>query len=322
LQSVLNFRRRTGRMNFMHFRGLDLNLLTAFNALMRHRNVTRAAEDVRITQSALSHALVRLRSHYGDPLFVRAKGVMNPTPRALNIADPIAEALQKISGTFRNEFDHTHLNRAFRVGLVDFAAAFLLPALTERISADAPHAQITAEHMTFAAAKRQLGTPEMDFVIGVCPSTPPSCLRELLFTERFSVIARQTHPDIGRKLTLAKYAALRHVEVPIYRGIESVLRKHGIVRKFSVKAENLLTVPFIVARSSLIATVPKGFAHVFSHSCKLRVFDPPFGIEPYNIQLLWHRRSDADPAHAWLAGIIRSIALDMRRDFRVAMGSA
>jgi DNA-binding transcriptional LysR family regulator len=304
-------------MKFMHFRGLDLNLLVAFGALMRHRNVTRAAEDIRVTQSALSHALVRLRHHYHDPLFVRAKGAMNPTPRAMEIAGPIAEALQKVTETFGREFDHTSLDRTFRIGLIDYAAAFLLPALMERVGNDAPHAHITAEHMSFASAKRLLGTPEMDFAIGVCPSVPPSCSRELLFTEQFGVIARQNHSEIGRRLTIEKYAALRHVDVPLYRSIDSALRRHGVTRNFRIKSENILTIPFIVARSNLLATVPKGFALVFSQFCRLRVFDPPFKLDPYRIELVWHRRSQGDAAHAWFGGIIRSIAGDLRRDLRV-----
>ena len=301
-------------MNPMHFRGLDLNLLVAFGALMRHRNVTRAAEDIRVTQSALSHALVRLRNHYKDPLFVRAKGAMLPTPRALEIAGPLGEALHKVTETFGRGLDHAALNRTFRIGLVDYAAAFLLPALMERVGNEAPHAQITAEHMSFEAAKRLLGTPDIDFAIGVFPATPPSCSRELLFVEEFCVIARELHPEIKRHLTLEKFAALRHVDVPLYRSIDLMLTKRGVARSFAIKAENILTVPFIVARSNLLATVPKGFASIFSQFCKLRVFDTPFKIEPYRIQFAWHRRSQGDLAHDWFGGIIRSIGSDLRRD--------
>ncbi len=305
-------------MNTMHFKGLDLNLLVAFSALMRHRNVTRAAEDIRITQAALSHALVRLRNHYTDPLFVRAKGAMHPTPRAMEIAGSIDLALQKVGDTFLRDFDHTELRRTFRIGLVDYAAAFLLPALMERVGNDAPHVQIAAEHMTFGGVRRVIGTPEMDFAIGLIPSAPPACQRELLFAEKFGVMVRQQHPEIKGRLTPAQYARLRHVNVPLYRGIDRTLRRAGCHRTFAITSENILTVPFIVARSNLLATVPSGFARVFSDFCKLRIFEPPFKLEAYRVQLLWHRRFQGDAAHAWFAGIIRSIASDLRRDLLMA----
>lgn len=303
-------------MHFMHYRGLDLNLLVAFGALMKHRSVTRAADDIRVTQSALSHAIDRLRKHYGDPLFVRAKGQMHPTPRALEIAAPIDEALRQVSGTFSREFDPAALHRTFRIGLVDYAAAFLLPALMERLGNEAPHAQVTAEHVSFESAKKLLGTPDIDFAIGVFPATPPSCARELLLDEHFGVIARQDHPEIGQRLSLARYAKLRHVNIPIYRCIDAALKERGVVRNFAIKAENILTVPFIVARSNLLATMPKTFAQVFSPFCRLRVFDPPFKTDAYRIELVWHRRSQGDMAHAWFGELIRLIASDLRRDFQ------
>jgi len=306
-------------MNFMHFRGLDLNLLVAFSALMRHRSVTRAAEDIHVTQAALSHALGRLRRFYGDPLFMRAKGAMHPTPRALEITSAVEEALSSVGETFAKDFDHGSLRRTFRIGLVDFAAAFLMPALMERVGNDAPHVQLATEHMTFDGIRRLLGTPDMDFAIGVLPTTPPSCRRELLFKEQFSVVARQQHPEVKGRLTPAMFARQRHVNVPLYRHMDQKLRKLGCQRAFAITAENILTIPFIVARSNLLATVPTGFARVFSDFCKLQVLAPPFKLGAYRIELLWHRRSDADVAHVWLTGIIRSIGAHLRRDLQMPL---
>src|SRR5262245_48349076 len=111
-------------MNIMHLNGLDLNLLVAFASLFKHRSVTRAADELRITQSALSHALDRLRYFYDDRLFVRAKGGMHPTARAIEIATSISKALLEITDTFAREFNPDSIDRTFRIGLVDFPAAF------------------------------------------------------------------------------------------------------------------------------------------------------------------------------------------------------
>jgi DNA-binding transcriptional LysR family regulator len=304
-------------MNVMHLNGLDLNLLVAFAALLRHRSVTRAADELRITQSALSHALDRLRYFYGDRLFVRAKGGMHPTARAIQLAQPISDALREIAGTFGKASDPAFINRTFRIGLVDFPAAFLLPALIERVASSAPNAQISAEHMTFEAAKSLLGTPALDVVIGLFPAVPPACLGEPLTTDTFCVIARRNHPDLGARLSRATYAKLQHVELPFLRNVDRGIKKLGITRKFSVKAEHVMSVPFVVARSNLLATVPRGFARVFSEFCQLRIFDPPFKTVPFQINMTWHQRAQGDPAHDWFISVVRSINTDLRRDLGV-----
>lgn len=298
----------------MHYRKLDLNLLVAFCALMSHRNVTRAAREISVTQPALSHALRRLREHYKDPLFNHVKGSMQPSARALEIIEPISKALEQIAGTFRSTFDPASSHRTFRIGLVDYPAAFLLPALMLRLRHDAPGAQLIADHMSSETAERLLGTLDLDFAIGVMPITNSSYFRESNTIDRFVVIARQHHPEIGSRLTLAKYAKLHHVRIPLYRAIDATLRERGVGRKFSVEAENVWNVPFLVARSNLLATVPQIFAVMFGQWCRLDVFRPPFKIDPYKIDLVWHRRAHGDQAHAWLRQIIQTTASDIRRD--------
>lgn len=307
-------------MNFMHYKKLDLNLLVAFCALMSHRHVTRAACAINVTQPALSHALTRLRAYYKDPLFYHAKGLMQPTARALEIIEPISKAIEQIEGTFQSTFNPASLHRTFRIGLVDYPAAFLLPALMLRLRHDAPNSQLIAEHMSHDSAERLLSTLDLDFAIGVMPMTNSSYFRERNTTDRFVVIARQQHPDIRKRLSLAKYAKLGHIRIPLYGAIDAALTKRGVSRNFSVEAENVWNVPFLVARSNLLATVPKVFASIFGQLCRLRVFQPPFDIDPYNIDLVWHERAQGDQAHAWLRQIIQTTAKDIRGDLLPPVG--
>ena len=304
----------------MHYEKLDLNLLVAFCALMSHRHVTRAAHAINVTQPALSHALGRLREHYKDPLFYHAKGLMQPSARALEIIEPISKALEQIAGTFQSTFNPASLHRTFRIGLVDYPAAFLLPALMLRLRHDAPGAQLIAEHMSYESAERLLGTLDLDFAIGVMPITNSSYFRETNTIDRFVVIARQHHPDIRKRLTLAKYAKLGHVRIPLYRAIDAALTKRGVSRNFSVEADNVWNVPFLVARSDFLATVPEVFASVFGQVCRLQVFRPPFEIDPYKIDLVWHKKAQGNQTHAWLRQTIQTTAKDIRKDLIPPVG--
>ena len=302
-------------INRMHYKKLDLNLLVAFCALMVHQNVTRAARDLGITQPALSHALNRLREHYKDPLFLLLKGTMQPTARAIEIYEPITKALEQIDGTFHSTFTPTSIRRTFRIGLVEYVSVFLLPALMLQLRQDAPGAQLIVDYMSAETIVRLLGTPDLDLAIGHLPDTDARFRRETITLDRFVVIAQKQHPAIDGDLTLAKYAELEQVHIPFYTmSIDAALQRHGLSRTFAMVAHNIWSVPFLVSQSNLIATIPERIAFIFRQFCQLDVFELPFKIDLYEIDLLWHQRADADPAHRWLRNIIHMTANDIYRD--------
>jgi DNA-binding transcriptional LysR family regulator len=307
----------------MRLKKLDLNLLIAFRALMVHHNVTRAARDLGMTQPALSHALTRLREHYGDPLFFHIKGVMQPSARAIDIYKPIAEALEQIANTFHSTWDPASVHRTFHIGLTSYASLFLLPALMLKLRTDAPGMQLLVDYMNAGQANRLLGGPNLDFVIGVLPNKNPAHLIQPLSIDRFVVIARRTHPDIGQSLTRKKYTRLEHVRIPFYASlIDENLKDQGVTRNFSIELENVWGVPFLVSRSNLLATVPERLAFVFREFCQLSVFAVPFNIPKYQVNLVWHRRADSDPAHTWLRGVLQSTATDIYRDLGAPAGAS
>jgi DNA-binding transcriptional LysR family regulator len=297
----------------MHIRGLDLNTLVVFRALMEHRNVTNAAADIGLSQPAVSHALRRLRERYRDRLFVRLHGMMQPTDRAIDIAADVAEALKRIESTFHDELDVATLRRKFKIGFVDFAAIFFLPALMEKIGKEAPGVDVVSEYVSGPAAAKLLQSQDLDFAIGVVPPVPSVWRRHTLFLDTFVLIARRDHPEIGARVSLKKYTALRHVRTPVCHIIDEALAARGIVRNFAVSADNIVSVPFIVSRSDLLGIMPSAGAHVFAEFCRLKVINLPFKIDSYRIDLVWHRGSEKDKAHSWMSRTIRSLASDLDR---------
>jgi DNA-binding transcriptional LysR family regulator len=299
----------------MHFRKLDLNLLVAFSALMSHRNVTRAAEELGVSQPALSHALTRLRNYYQDPLFFHVKGAMLPSARAEELFEPISRALDLIAETFDSKFDPASLHRTFRIALVEYAALFLLPTLVLKLRAEAPGVQLAFDYMNERKAEQLLMNRDIDFAIGVFSPQNDACLRETIAVDRFVCISRLGHKDIGKKLTIAKYTKLEHVRLPFYNSIiDRALKDRGVSRKFSVKTENAWSVPFLVAKSDALATIPERIAFVFRQFCRVNVFELPFKIDPFNVDIVWHQNAQTDPANIWLRQIIKAAANDIYWD--------
>jgi DNA-binding transcriptional LysR family regulator len=295
----------------MHIRSLDLNTLVVFRALMQHRNVTNAAAEIGLSQPAVSHALRRLRERYRDRLFVRLGGLMQPTERAIEIAGDVAEALKRIEATFQDEFDLTTLKRKFRIGFVDFAAIFFLPSLIEKIGMEAPGVDVVAEYVSNAAASQLLQSRDLDFAIGVVPPLDSAWRRHTLFLDTFVMIARRDHPEVGQRIGLKKYAELRHVRTPVCHIIDKALEARGVSRKFAVTADSIVSVPFIVSRSDLLGVMPSAGANVFADFCRLKVMNLPFKLDTYRIDLVWHRGSEKDKAHGWMARTIRVLASNL-----------
>jgi len=297
----------------MHIRSLDLNTLVVFRALMQHRNVTNAAVEIGLSQPAVSHALRRLRERYRDRLFVRLGGMMQPTDRAVEIAGDVAEALKRIEATFQDDFDLATLKHKFRIGFIDFAAIFFLPSLMEKIGMEAPGVDVVAEYVGGPAAAQLLQTHDLDFAIGVVPPVSSAWRRHTLFLDKFVMIAGRSHPEVGQRITLRKYAEQRHVRTPVCHIIDRALEGRGVVRKFAVTADNIVSVPFIVSRSDLLGVMPSAGANVFAEFCKLKVMNLPFKLDTYRIDLVWHRGSEKDKAHGWMARTIRALASDLDR---------
>lgn len=299
----------------MHLNKLDLNLLVAFRALMEHRNVTRAARELGITQPALSHALARLRNHYQDPLFFYVKGTMQLTPRAMEIYEPVAKALESIAATFEWTFDPATVRRTFRIGLVNYFSLLLVPALLVKLREEASGIQLLIDYKTAEEANRLLGTPELDFTLGTISERNPKHVEELLSIDQFVVIARRGHERIGGQMTLEKYAGMKHVFIPFYVSlVDEMLKKQGVIRGFSLETDNIWGIPFLVSRSDLLATIPERVAFVFQKFCRLDLFPAPLSNPRFRLNIGWHERAQHDPAHTWLRKVVPVIANSIYRD--------
>jgi DNA-binding transcriptional LysR family regulator len=291
---------------------MDLNLLVVFDALMRHRSVSKAAAEVGVSPSGVSHALRRLRHHYHDHLLVRRQGAMEPTPRALALAAPVRSALAVLHRALDAKFDPMAYKREFKVGLVDVQPVDLLTAVLSLLAAKSPHISMSAFSLSAAAAEGQLLSSDIDLIIGNGGRARRHVIKETLLSEQVVVVARQNHPLLSNGLTLKQYWELEHVRVPhLDDWLDGRLRGKRRARRFSVVASQSAEVPMLVARSNAIATMFQGPAERAAELLPLRIHLLPFKPLAFDVAMTWHAHSRPDASHRWLRGMFLEAARSM-----------
>jgi DNA-binding transcriptional LysR family regulator len=295
----------------MDFHGFDLNLLVAFDALMRERNVTRAATQVGVSQPAMSAALSRLRNLLGDPLFLRSANGLLPTLRARDIAEPVSQALEQLASTLSKNpgFEPSTCVMTVRLGMQDYPAFVLMPTLVEALVQEAPgltlniHAFNNRDH-----AVDLLDAGIIDIAMGVPPTRVDGrILTRLLLRDDFVTIVSSSNPAASHGMDLKTYLALSHVlvspEGDQFGLVDQALAKHGQERRLALTLPQMFAVPGIVARTDLTATILKRAAKGWADS-GLVSFKPPVDLPSVEFSLIWHRRCDAHPAQRWFRDFV------------------
>ncbi|MBL8384004.1 MAG: LysR family transcriptional regulator [Burkholderiales bacterium] len=290
-------------MYIMHLRNLDLNLLTVLDAVVEARNVTRAAQRLHLSQSAVSHALTRLRRAFGDPLLVRGSDGMAPTPLALRLAGPVRDALatlQTAVGTLRT-FDPATTTDTFRVGATDYGELLLLPGLAEAVRRAAPQVRILTQPIRQETLGEDLATGRIDVAVGFVRHPPADTHAVKLLDERYACLARR---DWRGALTLRRYLDARHLQVSpsgtLSGPADEALARLGTRRNVVFATPHFTSGAGIVARTDLLMTTPARVARTFAREMPLRVLAPPFEIPPIALTMMWSARTHRDAGQRWL----------------------
>jgi DNA-binding transcriptional LysR family regulator len=281
----------------------DLNLLPVFEALLRHGNVTRAAADVGLTQSAMSSALGRLRRQLGDPLFVNTRAGMLPTPRALELAPSLTDALAIVRRALngREAFDARRTARSLRVYMTDVGETVLLPALMRHLHEESPQLRIETAQLPAAELAVRMETGDIDLAVGYLPQLREKIHRARLFEEQYVCMTR---PDRRGALTQKEFLSARHVLISSmgsgHEQLERALAEHGVEQNVALRVPHFVVVPLIVAGTDLVVSLPKHVADVWAGLVKVKVHPLPIKIPSFDVSLYWHPRVENDAANRWL----------------------
>jgi DNA-binding transcriptional LysR family regulator len=300
----------------MDLHAIDLNLLVAFDALMAERSVTRAGTRIGRTQPAMSAALARLRMLLRDELFVRGPAGLQPTPRALELAEPLGRALAQIQRAldFTQTFEPASSSATFTLGFAEHPTFVLLPRLVDRLREVAPGITLRLRGVTARDdAVAMLDAGEIDLAVGVSPTVPTArIIAQRLFAERFVCIMRKGHAAAGPPLDLDAFLSLSHLLVsPENEGfgqVDKALAQRGLRRRLALTLPQMYAAPLLVARSDMIATVMEGVVRASGHAHELLTFTPPVEIGMAQFVMFWHRRNDMHPAQRWMRDCIAALS--------------
>ena len=289
----------------------DLNLLVTLDVLLSEGNVTRAAKRLRLSPSAMSRALARLRETTGDPLLVRAGRGLVPTPRALELRARVSQLVQDTQSVLRpaETPDLQHVVRTFTLRTSEGFAENFGPDLIARTSLEAPGVRLRfVQKLDKDSAPLREGT--IDLETGVISSTMgPELRTQALFRDRFVGVVRMGHSLSEGELSPARYATGRHIGISrqgLEMGpIDDAMNALGLEREIATIVGGFSTAVAMARASDLIASVPE--RHTGNLRAGMHTFTLPFITPEFTVSLLWHPRFHADPAHRWLRGIVLEI---------------
>ena len=295
--------------------GIDLNLLVALDALLAERSVTRAAARVGLGQSAMSHALGRLRVLFGDELLTRGADGMRATPRALALADPVRLALSQVQALVSPgvAFDPATAERVFRIALPDSVEVLLGPALLAHLRATAPRVRLRLYSSDTLVLLDELDADRIDLAVGFgIPAGGQTHHRWRPFLRtRYLCIFNAALVGVAAPISLADYVRLPHVLTSLRPGehgvVDDALAPLGLARTVVLTTPRFLAVPFLVAGAPVVATMHARLAQMFARQLGLSLSPPPVTLPEVTLSLLWHASYEADPGHRWLRQTIAEV---------------
>lgn len=289
---------------------LDLNLLKTFDAIHRHNNLSAAAVELGLTQPAISAALKRLRAQFGNPLFVRTSHGMRPTPHADEMADKIARALHLLRAVGQAAvFSRSTTTVHYRIYINDVGMLVVMPQVLKHVSEQAPHAKISIVDLRPNEVVDALDSGEIDLAIGYFLGMPNWARQQTIRKTSYVCAVRSNHPDIGDDLSLEQYLRAKHgmysTSGSPHSVVDEMLARMNLTRDVTLRVPRFAALPFLIARSDLLVTIPEDLGLAFSRLIDIKLFPPPMPLGHFEIKQYWHERHHAEPAFQWLRSVVR-----------------
>jgi DNA-binding transcriptional LysR family regulator len=298
----------------MKLSGIDANLLSALDALLREKSVTRAARRLGVGQPALSHSLSRLRAHFKDDLLVMKGRTYVLTDKAEKLVSVVANATRALSEVFEEHpsFDAATSSYRFVVACSDLFGILVVPELLRTLKREAEHVEIELRAIV-ATSKESILEGGVDLALGIFEDVPATLNQQSLYEDPAVCVVRASHEQIGKRLTLETYGKLPHMEIgPTADAIpglhiDRALAAIGKRRQVTLRVPYYLLAPHILEHTDHVATLSASGADILARMARLRVVDPPIALPSYKYSQIWQNRHNDDRAHTWLRERIASI---------------
>ena len=294
----------------VHVRRTDLDLLRVLDAIHAEGGVTRAAERLNLSQSAISHSLARLRQVFGDKLFTRDGRQLSATPLTRDLIGPLRQGLQALDRLVANagRFSPATAEAQYTISLRDPTETLMLPRIMRQIAQAAPGVALRTVQVRRRNLEAALATGAVSLATDIALPLSESVRRQKLSADRMVVVARRGHPQLRKGLSLESYLAQDHVMVTSRRqgpGLEDVeLSKRDLRRRVRLRCRNYLAALGAVAETDLLLTMAERYAHRFAPGLRLQVLPLPLRMPTLDLYLYWHASADGDAASRWLRGLV------------------
>lgn len=293
---------------------IDLNLLRVFQAIVEERSLTKAGQRLALSQPAVSYALGRLRTLFDDPLFLRTRSGMQPTPVALELSGIVGRALDTVREALRyaESFDPAVSTRTFRLSLSDAGEMAYLPAICQLLHTQAPRVRLSVRPVSGQEIEDALRSSRLDFAIGNHPQLLASTRHQLLFEEDYVCMTRRREGlPAGGKLSLEHFLAGSHIQVQSlehsHRALDDALRAQGVGRNTALEIPHFVALPAILTVTDLYATLPRRLAHILNHAGAFQIYDLPVKLPVASVTLHWHEHFHDDDGIVWMRNLLADI---------------
>jgi len=294
----------------MELSDIDLNQLVLFQQLMVERRVSKVAENLGLTQPAVSNTLAKLRRQFGDDLFVRTPTGMMPTPFAEQLAEPIGYALGMIHSGLNqhSSFDPASVKRTVTIGMTDIGEIVFLPALVDRLRQVAPGVSLSTVRTTATNLRDDMEAGKVDLAIGPLPQLKAGFFQRRLFRQRYVCLFRKGHALDRKRLTLADFKAADHLIIVSagtgHGKVDDLIRRAGVERSVRLTVPHFVSVGHILRRTEMVATVTERLAESLVEPFDLSFRPHPVDLPEIAINVFWHAKVHRSPAHQWLRGVV------------------
>lgn len=292
---------------------IDLNLLRVFHAIAEEGTLTLAGVRLGLSQPAVSYALVRLRTMFNDPLFVRSGNTMQPTSTALELLAPVRRMMSSAQEALRHaeRFIPAQSTRTFYVSMSDIGEVMFLPPISEKLCEVAPNIRLEVLQLPVAEIEDALRNGRLDLALGNLPALKLMTRFDTLFHENYVCMTAKRGTSETTQLSLEEYLALRHVSVISrehgHRMIDDYLRQQKINRNIAQQLPHFSAVPEVLLRTGWAVTLPRRAAQFFNSAGKFSIFELPVTSPELEVTLHWHEDFEESDANRWL----RTLLIDL-----------
>lgn len=290
-------------MKIGHIRSMDLNLLVIAAALFAHKNVSKAAVELGMTQSAVSHALARLRVFFKDPLFVRTSKGIVPTEFAKSLEKELIEWLNRGYQlvTHKKKFDPASVKARIVLATTDYFEVTVMSRLQPILAKEAPGLQISIRPTGGELPKKKLEVGSVDLAIaGFYSDVPEGFYQTKLFDDSFGVAVRKNHSFIQKKLTMENYLKSEHALITLQGDFKDRLSsKLKKPRNIIYGTYSFTALPWLLQQTDLVLTAPKRLLEKYSEYFPIQQFDCPVDLGSFTFRMVWQAQTHENPLHQW-----------------------